>query len=233
MKKVIVSILALACGVCAYSKTLDELIEGMPNASSSVKGVAKLRASFMEENRADFARELAAYISSDASVKDYGEMSGDELRVRKLLVPFYSKYGASIAVPDAVAIRLSPSIFFNITGLDKYEQIKAADWKIDGKKLTPATIFFYAKAAKDDAYKASITIEQAKEGGFLVAWAKDKAKALYYAPDAKAAYEEAMEIEAALRSRDNNSSEMKAVINSVVEVEDFLYLKFTRANKIK
>ena len=231
MKKVIVSILALACGLCAYAKTLDELIEGMPDASSSIKGVAKLRASFMEENRADFARELAAYISSDASVKDYGEMSGDELRVRKLLVPFYSKYGKSLTVPDAVAIRLSPSIFFNITGLDKYEQIKAAGWKIDGKELKPATIFFYAKAAKDDSYKASITIEQAKEGGFLVAWAKDKAKSLYYAKDAKSAYEETLAIEAALRTSDIKNAQN--AIPAIIEVQDFLHLKFVRENQEK
>ena len=169
MKKVIVSILALACGVCAYAKTLDELIEGMPEAIPSIKGVWQARSQFMEENVADFAREFNEYVSSGVGVKDYEEMTPKEKEVRKLLNPYYSKYGKSLNVPDGVAIRLSPALFFGFTGIAKYEQIKAAGWKIDGKQLAPVTVFWYATAAKDIDYKNSITLKQAQDGNFLEA----------------------------------------------------------------
>lgn len=233
MKKVIVSIIALACCACAQAKTLEELVSGIPAYTDSVKFGGAPRYAYVTENYADFEREFASYLRSGIAEKDFRDLSDAELAVRKAMAPFYTKYGDKFDVSDAAGIRLSVPAFFKFTGITKYNEIKNAEWKLGGQTLSPGIIFFYAKAAKDDAYMASITIEQAKKGGFLGAWAKDKAKSLYYAPDAKAAYEEALDIEAALRSRGENNADAITSLKAVVEVEDFLYLKFIRATKIK
>lgn len=230
MKKVIVSILALACGLCAYAKTLDELVAEIPPADSSNWHA---RVDYTQANYEDFAREFASYLAGDFATKNYVDMTASERKIRAAMTPFYALCGDKFSVPDAAGIRLSVPAFFKFTGITKYNEIKNAEWKLGGQTLSPVIIFFYAKAAKDDAYMASITIEQAKKGGFLGAWAKDKAKSLYYAPDAKAAYEEALDIEAALRSRGENNADAITSLKAVVEVEDFLYLKFIRATKIK
>lgn len=233
MKKIIISIIALACGLCAYAKTLEELVSGIPAYTDSVKFGGAPRYAYVTENYADFEREFASYLRSGIAEKDFRDLSDAELAVRKAMAPFYTKYGDKFDVSDAAGIRLSVPAFYKWTGDAKYNAIKLANWQIDGKKLPPITIWQYASAAKDMDYMLSITINEAISSGVLIPWAKTKAKSLYYADDVKAAYEEALDIEAALRSRGGNHADAITSLKAVVEVEDFLYLKFTRATKIK
>ena len=64
MKKIIISILALACGVCAYAKTLDEMLAEIPPYQNDASTRAA-RLAYMEENKADILREFDAWKVKD------------------------------------------------------------------------------------------------------------------------------------------------------------------------
>ena len=233
MKKIIVSILALACGVCAYAKTLDELVAGMPPADSGNSNSWRIRTEYAQANYEDFAREFAAYIASDFATKNHAELTDVQRKIRSTMIPFYALYGDKFNVPDAVGIRLSSPAFYKWTGEAKYRSIKAAGWKIGGEAIPPRLAFNYAVKAKDKEYIASITLKQAREMGVLAQWAELKIDSLFEAKDRVAALDEASEIEMALLAIKNRAPAVNKALERVKELNEGLYINVLHKNKIK
>ena len=233
MKKIIISIIALACGLCAYAKTLDELVAGMPAPDQSVKGRWEQRVEYVNANYADFAREFASYLAGDFATKNYADMTASERKIRAAMIPFYSLCGDKFSVPDAVGIRISASAFYKWTGDAKYNAIKAAGWKIGGVAIPPSVVFAYAVRAKDTNYIASITLAQARKAGVLAKWAELKIDALFEAKDRVAALDEATEIEMALLAMKNRTPAVNKALERIKELNEGLYITVLHKNKIK
>ena len=233
MKKIIASILALACGLCAYAKTLDELVAGMPAIDESVKGRWEQRVEYVNANYADFAREFAAYLASDFATKNQADITDEQRKIRSALTPFYAHYGDKFNVSDAAGIRLSVPAFYKWTGAAKYQSIKAAGWKIGGVAIPPNLVFSYAVRAKDKDYIASITLKQARETGVLAQWAELKIDSLFEAKDRVAALDEATEIEMALLAMKNRTPAVNKALERVKELNEGLYINVLHKNKLK
>ena len=233
MKKIIVSILALACGVCAYAKTLDELVAEIPHGDSANKDSWKLRVEYTQANRADFEREFGVYLASAIATKNNEDLSEADRKIRSAMTPFYALYGETLTVPDAAAIRLSPRVFFQIAGVSKYNEIKDAGWKVDGKKISERIAFDYARAANDTDYMASITLAKARQMGVLITWIDYKISALYAAKDRVAALDEATEMELELCAIKDKSAAVQQALSRLKELNESLYITVLHKNKLK
>lgn len=197
MKKIIISIFALACAT-GFAKTADELLAEMP-AFQDDASVRAARLAYMEENKADFLREFDAW-----KVKDIAKFRSDEGvnkslseeqraeadKLRSLFCGFYWIYGAELEVPDNVGVRLALGQFCHLCSAEKYAQIKTGGFKLDGVEMSSGAKLILA-ASKNDAeyvFANSALLDKLDKGGleYLVPFLKkillnasdlDKAKA--------------------------------------------------------
>jgi len=198
MKKIIISILALACGVCAYAKTLDEMLAEIP-AYQNDASTRAARLAYMEENKADILREFDAWkvkdiakfypnAAANKSLTEAQRIEADKLRA--FFCGFYWIYGAELDVPDNTAIRMAIGQFCKLGGAEKYAKIKADGFKLDGVDISAGSRLILAAYNNDVEYifANAALLDQLDKGGlsYLVPFLKkillsasdlDKAKA--------------------------------------------------------
>ena len=137
MKKIIITVVALTLGVCAFAKTLDTLVAEMPKGTKTRVDL-DARSAYVEANKDDFVRELKSYSASELATKKQSELTDNEMQIRNTLAPAYFAYGSEIGVANIVGIRINTTLFLMLNGIEAYEKIKAGAWIVDGVKLTNA-----------------------------------------------------------------------------------------------
>ncbi len=191
MKKIIITTLALACGLGAYAKTLAELKAEMPAYT-----VRAARRAYMAENKADFVREFDAWKNTNAAKFFLGEPQNAALtdEQKKLAVEnraffraVYWVLSRELDVPANTALRLVPQVYF-AENPDAWDKIKADGYKVDGVAMPETLITGCAFAARDEAWLfanadrlASIPLSG------LVSYAEDVRKMLLRSSDFAAA----------------------------------------------
>lgn len=195
MKKIIITTLALACGLGAYAKTLAELKAEMP-AYQDNDTVRAARRAYMAENKTDFVREFDAWKSTNAAKFFLGEPQNAALtdEQKKLAVEnraffraVYWVLSRELDVPANTALRLVPQVYFaeNPTAWDK---IKADGYKVDGVAMPETLITGCAFAARDEAWLfANADRLAAIPLAGLVSFAEDTRKMLLRSSDFAAA----------------------------------------------
>ena len=148
MKKIIITVVALTLGVCAFAKTLDTLVAEMPKGTKTRVDL-DARSAYVEANKDDFVRELKSYSASELATKKQSELTDNEMQIRNTLAPAYFAYGSEIGVANIVGIRINTTLFLMLNGIEAYEKIKAGAWIVDGVKLTNAEKRAMAFWAKD------------------------------------------------------------------------------------
>ena len=160
MKKIITILSALTLAVCAYAKTLDEMLAEIPPYQNDASTRAA-RLAYMEENKADILREfdswkvkdIAKFYPNDAANKSLTEAQRIEAdKLRAFFCGFYWIYGAELDVPDNTAIRMAVGQFCRLSSSEKYTAIKSAGFKIDGVEISNAMKFTLASYFKDSEY---------------------------------------------------------------------------------
>ena len=184
MKKII-TIMALALGVSAMAKDINQLVAEMPKLAIT-KAERTARAEYVQANKEDFVRELKAYLASELATKTQSELTDNEMQVRNTLAPAYFAYGSEIGVANIVGIRINTTLFLMLNGIDAYEKIKADGWIVDGVKLTNVEMRAMAFWAKDFDVVCEIgvagmnkyaLVSNVKKVKTLLLNAKDQAKA--------------------------------------------------------
>ena len=184
MKKII-TIMALALGVSAMAKDINQLVAEMPKLAIT-KAERTARAEYVQANKDDFVRELKAYLASELATKTQSELTDNEMQVRNTLAPAYFAYGSEIGVANIVGIRINTTLFLMLNGIDAYEKIKADGWIVDGVKLTNVEMRAMAFWAKDFDVVCEIgvagmnkyaLVSNVKKVKTLLLNAKDQAKA--------------------------------------------------------
>ena len=135
MKKIIIAVVALALGVCAFAKDINQLVAEMPKGTKT-RAELDARSAYVEANKADFIRELKSYCASELATKKYSDLTDEELSIRRTLAPAYFAYGKEIEIADIVGIRFSSVLWWYLNGEDGYKKIKTANWVVDGIELT-------------------------------------------------------------------------------------------------
>ena len=135
MKKIIITVVALTLGVCAFAKTLDTLVAEMPKGTKTRVDL-DARSAYVEANKDDFVRELKSYSASELATKKQSELTDNEMQIRNTLAPAYFAYGSEIGVANIVGIRINTTLFLMLNGIEAYEKIKTGAWIVDGVKLT-------------------------------------------------------------------------------------------------
>ena len=218
MKKIIVSIIALTFVVGAFAKPLDQLVAEMPK-SHSTRAELDARKQYTEDNKDDFIRELKIYMASDIAKKPMSELSEKEQSIRRTFAPIYSMIGTEVNVPEIVGLRISVGRYFDIYGVEAYEKIKSANWKLDGFSLTQSEINTLAFRANDVEYILSCDVKTWSAYG-LKLWAKNVKNILVNYPDAQKAKKFCRNYQSAMLSRgvSGSSNEYK----EMQTVEEFL-----------
>ena len=218
MKKIIITTIALALGVCAYAKTLDELVAGMPKLATT-KAERNARVEYVQANKDDFVRELKAYSASELATKTQSDLTDKEMQIRNTLAPAYFAYGDEIGVADIVGIRINTTLWLMLNGSDGYDKLKGANWKVDGVELTQVEIRALALYVGDfdviysigfNGFSKRALIHNAPKIKKLLLNASDQAKAKSYCR----AYQKAM-----LQAGVSDSNEEFKMLKSV---EDYL-----------
>ena len=192
MKKIIITTLALVCGLGAYAKTLAELKAELP-AYSDNKEVRAARLAYFRENSADFLREFNAWAGTNAA-KFYGfeepnsqmgeAQKAEAAEMRNFMCAVYW-----VLEPDCPAntgLRTVPQLYIkNAESANPtyYRDLKAAGFEIDGVKLPPLVQIRVAAICGDLDYFANLDWKNV-DGGGLVAAARDAKKMLVAADDA-------------------------------------------------
>lgn len=183
MKKIIITTLALVCGLGAYAKTLAELKAELP-AYSDNKEVRAARLAYIKENAADFLREFNAWAGTNAA-KFYGSeepnsqmteaQKAEAVEMRKF---FYAVYW--VLEPDCPAntgLRLAPQLYIkNAESVNPtyYRDLKAAGFEIDGVKLPSLAQIRVAAICGDLDFFANLDWDSADNGGLFAAAADAK-----------------------------------------------------------
>ena len=144
MRKIIITTLALVCGLGAYAKTLAELKAEMP-AYQDNETVRAARLAYLAENRADFLREFDAWKDTNAAKFYAGEAPNASMtdEQKKLAVENRRFFAAVywVLTPDCPAntgLRLVPQLYIKnaeAANPNFYRDLKAAGFEIDGVKL--------------------------------------------------------------------------------------------------
>lgn len=178
MKKIIITTLALVCGLGAYAKTLAELKAELPAYSDS-KEVRNARQTYIKENAADFLREFNAWAGTtaakffafeepNASMTEAQKTEACEMRKF-----FYAVYW--VLTPDCPAntgLRLVPQLYIkNAESVNPtyYRDLKAAGWEIDGVKLPPVVQIQVAAICGDLDYFTNLDWKNVDGGGLFAA----------------------------------------------------------------
>ena len=178
MKKIIITTLALVCGLGAYAKTLAELKAELP-AYSDNNEVRAARLAYIKENAADFLREFNAWAGTNAA-KFYGfeepnlqmteAQKAEAAEMRKFFYPVYW-----VLEPDCPAntgLRLAPQIYIkNAESVNPtyYRDLKAAGFEIDGVKLPALVQIQVAAICGDLDYFANLDWKNVDVGGLFAA----------------------------------------------------------------
>ena len=217
MKKLIISILTLMLGVCAYAKTLDELVAEMPKGTNTSAEI-NARADYVEVNKEDFIRELRAYSASELAAKRNADLTAEEKAIRNTLAPAYFAYGKELGIADIVGIRFSATLWW-LLNKDAYEKIKANGWKVDGIELTTAEKRSLAFKANDFDIIVSMSLNGLSKTALLYNVVKIK-KLLLNAGDANKAKKFCREYQKAML--DKGISSVSEEYKMLQAVEDYL-----------
>lgn len=155
MKKLIISIIAIALGAAAYAKTLDELTSEFKSLSSWAEQIAwagqnsddlKTAWAAQKSQPAFFANGAGAAQAAMASMeKQERETVSAQM---KMFAYFYAQLGESFEASDVQKAAVNAARFF-ANNPDKLASAKSADWTIDGYKLPSHAIINTAFTLKD------------------------------------------------------------------------------------
>lgn len=218
MKKLIITTLAIAFGVCVYAKTLDELVAEMPTGTTT-KAELDARAEYMEANKDDFIRELKNYSVSEIATKSFSALTDAEKKIRRSLAPAYFEYGKSLGIAEIVGVKISTTLYWLIYGDEGYNRIKSAGWIVDGVKINNAEIRSLAFFAKDFDTIASMDVSGLSKTALLANASKIK-KLLLNATDTTKAKEYCRAYQRAMLAR--GVSDSCDAFKELKAVEDYL-----------
>lgn len=170
MKKTITIILSTAIALCAFAKTGDELIAEYWAKATGMNDF-KLAKAIVEANTADIAKAIKVWSTSD--VGDFtaeskrSEQSAKYVQAGRLMSGAYlntgaDKYEAIRALPLRYACEVVSTKVLSAYETDNptlYQELKKADFKIDGVKLRVNTICNLAVLANDLEYVMSLPID--------------------------------------------------------------------------
>ena len=217
MKKIIITVVALTLGVCAFAKTLDTLVAEMPKGTKT-RAELDARSTYVEANKADFVRELKSYCASELATKKNADLTDEERAIRNTLAPAYFAYGKEIEIADIVGIRFS-TFLWGILNENGYEKIKANGWKADGIELTIAEKRSLAFLANDFDVIASMNLAGLSRTALLHNLTKVK-KMLLNANDANKAKKYCRDYQRAML--DKGISDSSDDFKSLKAIEDYL-----------
>ena len=171
MKKLTTITLSIAFAFCAFAKTGDELIAEYWSKASGFSDF-KVAKAIVEANTADVAKAIKVWSTSD--VGDFtaeskrSEQSAKYVQAGRLMSGAYfytgvDKYEAIKALPLLYACEVISTKVLSAYEVDNptlYQELKKADFKIDGVKLRANTICNLAVFADDLEYVMSMPVEQ-------------------------------------------------------------------------
>ena len=171
MKKLITITLSIAFALCAFAKTGDELIAEYWSKTTGFNDF-KVAKAIVEANVADVAKAIKVWSTSD--VGDFtaeskrSEQSMKYVQAGRLMSGAYlntgaDKYEAIKALPLRYACEVVSTkvlLAYEVDNPTLYQELKKADFKIDGVKLRANTICNLAVFADDLEYVMSMPVEQ-------------------------------------------------------------------------
>ena len=170
MKKAITIILSTAIALCAFAKTGDELIAEYWSKATGMNDF-KVAKAIVEANTADIAKAIKVWSTSDVgnfTAEDKrSEQSMKYVQAGRLMSGAYlntgaDKYEVIRALPlryacEVVSTKVLPA--YESDNPTLYQELKKADFKIDGVKLRTNTICNLAIIANDLEYVMSLPID--------------------------------------------------------------------------
>lgn len=138
MKKLLVSILALTLGVCAYAKKLDQL-----TVEFSVLKDKSARVSYVNENLSDIKNAYQDWVDGGRKTKE-----------RRVFLVSYYLTDAFDNLSDYEQACLAPRKLFRVRTAEDptwYEDVKSGGFVLNGQKLADWQIFSLSTFARDIA----------------------------------------------------------------------------------
>lgn len=183
MKKIIISTLALACGLGAYAKTLAELKAELPEYQEN-KEVRAARLAYLKANAEDCLREFNAWAGTNAAKFYPGEepnkgmteaQAVEAAETRKFFGAVYWVFKPDC--PENTGLRLAPDLYIKIAesvNPTYYRDLKAAGFEIDGVKLPSVVLIRVAAICGDLDFFANLNWDSVDINGLLHAAADAK-----------------------------------------------------------
>jgi hypothetical protein len=193
MKKIIITIIALTFGVCAFAKDLETLTKEFTALTSK-----EARVDYVQDNVSDIAQAYPIWIKSGSGAK------------RGLFATAYWHTTALDNVSDYEAIRLSPQKLYRLrsaTNPNWYEDLKNGGWKLDGQQLTNWQIFELARTARDTEIVEKIILNTPMYI-FTTTGFDTATKTLLKMKDCETAKEKLIELQTMIATRNPNDARL-------------------------
>ena len=170
MKKLITITLSIAFALCAFAKTGDELIAEYWAKATSMNDF-KVAKAIVEANTADIAKAIKVWSTSDVgnftAESKRSEQSMKYVQAGRLMSGAYlntgaDKYEAIRALPlryDCEVVSTKVLLAYETDNPTLYQELKKADFKIDGVKLRVNTICNLSIIANDLEYVMSLPVD--------------------------------------------------------------------------
>ncbi len=238
MKKLIISILAVAVSATAFSKSVDDcIVEIKAKMDAGINRWDAINDTAIE-NEAVLAEHFNAWVSNPAnSIFERGNATTEEYQKRvdtRALFARYLKLNPEKIknIPVYLGVNTNPKAYYNnviVSNPTFYEDLKKNDFIIDEKRIQMWAIIQLAMSAGDEDYIFSLGWKKAGiNADFIKVW-KNRLQTMNYAD----AYKATLEAEDYLDSISNPSEQTKKTLQMVRDYQDKFYLRLTRSNKIK
>ena len=207
MKKIIITLTALALGVSAFAKTEAELVSEYtalaPTASATLFQVQR---QYADDNAADLIVAFNTWKTTPNAKLSYDELNvnitdkvalNTALTLKHVFAKLYDHNSATLEASDLVLCELGSGHIKDAKPAAWYEAIKVANWVVEGKTLGGKERFFLAHQFGDTAYIDGLSFENAKAVGiyWLNEWIGRRASVLLSMSDVEAAKSECSAIE--------------------------------------
>lgn len=221
MKKIIITIIACAFGVCAFAKTQSELVsEYNTIKANDERTLIDAQRKFTADNKADLLNLFNSWkatddakLSSNEVVEKY-KSDGDAYKqahaLREIFARMYDLYYSEMEASDLVLCRLSSGYLKNVKSQSWYDGIKSAGFVVEGVKLGAGERLILAHQFGDKEYLLNIPVSEGMLSSPTVYLAFILPK-LVRMEDVSAAKEKCNEIESILIERGQLGAELTRV----------------------
>lgn len=167
MKKIIITIIACAFGVCAFAKTQSELVsEYSAIKANDERALIDAQRKFTADNKTDLLNLFNSWKATDDAKLSFDEViekyksDADAYKqayaLRTIFARMYDLYYSEMEASDLVLCRLKSGYLKNAKSQSWYDGIKSAGFVVENVKLDARERFILAHQFGDKEYLLNI-----------------------------------------------------------------------------